>query len=175
MTLRLTFGIDPGLSGAVATLVDGEPGPILDMPVADFGKGREVDAFRLADFVRQQRAAHPGASFAAVVERIQARPMRDANGNPQEGGKARNSLAEGFGQLKATFRVLGVPLAIVEPAVWKRHMGLLKQGKDASRVLALRRFPSVAPHLARKKDNGRSDALLIALWYENTKLGAIAA
>ena len=32
MTMRVTFGVDPGLSGAVAVLLDGEPGPILDMP-----------------------------------------------------------------------------------------------------------------------------------------------
>jgi len=33
--LRLTFGIDSGLKGAVATLLDGTPGPILDLPTVD--------------------------------------------------------------------------------------------------------------------------------------------
>ncbi len=33
MASRLTFGIDPGLTGAIVTLLDGEPGPMADMPV----------------------------------------------------------------------------------------------------------------------------------------------
>lgn len=35
MASRLTFGIDPGLTGAIVTLLDGEPGPMVDMPVMD--------------------------------------------------------------------------------------------------------------------------------------------
>lgn len=172
MTMRLTFGVDPGLTGAVATLIDGEPGPILDMPLMDEGTGDEVDARALVLFVREQRAAHPGAYVSVVLERIHARPMRDNDGNVKEGGKARHSLAEGYGQLKATFRVLGIPLTLVQPAVWKRHFHLTGKPKDASRVLAISRFPSASNELKFKKNGGRADALLMALWHENTQLGS---
>lgn len=172
MASRLTFGIDPGLTGAVATLIDGEPGPVLDMPTMDLGQGAEVDARAVAIFIREQRAAHPGAHVAAVIERIHARPMRDKDGKAMEGGKARHSLAEGYGQLKATIRVLGIPLELVQPAIWKRSLRLLGQPKDAARLLAIARFPSAQKVLSRKKDNGRADALLIALWHENTQLGS---
>lgn len=172
MTTRLTFGIDPGLSGAIATLIDGEPGPVLDMPTMDVGQGSEVDARAVAIFIREQRAAHPGAHVSAAMERIHARPMRDKSGTPTEGGKARHSLAEGYGQLKATIRVLGIPLDLVAPATWKRHFHLLGTAKDAARVLALARFPSAGRSLSRKKDSGRADALLIALWFENTHLAS---
>jgi len=172
MTMRLTFGVDPGLTGAITTLIDGEPGPYLDMPTMDAGEGNEVDARAVVLFVREQRAAHPGAHVEAVMERIHARPMRDKDGKALEGGKARHSLAEGYGQLKAAIRVLGIPLTLVQPVAWKRSLRLLGQPKDAGRLLALARFPSARSFLSRKKDNGRADALLIALWHENTQLGS---
>lgn len=172
MTMRLTFGVDPGLTGAIATLIDGEPGPYLDMPTMDVGEGNEVDARALVLFIREQRAAHPGAHIEAVMERIHARPMRDQAGKALEGGKARHSLAEGYGQLKAAIRVLGVPLTLVQPSVWKRSLRLLGQSKDAARVLAITRFPKAKSFLGRKKDGGRADALLMALWLENTQIGS---
>lgn len=48
----------------------------------------------------------------------------------------------------------------VFPQAWKKHMGLIGKDKDASRLLAQQWFPD-AP-LKRKKDHGRSEALLIA-------------
>jgi len=68
--------------------------------------------------------------------------------------------------------VLGIPLDLVAPATWKRHFHLLGTAKDAARVLALARFPSAGRSLSRKKDSGRADALLIALWFENTHLAS---
>ena len=172
MTMRLTFGIDPGLTGSIFALIDGEPGPVLDMPTMDEGQGSEVDARAVAIFIREQRAAHPGAYVSVAMERIHARPMRDKDGRPTEGGKARHSLAEGYGQLKAITRVLGIPLTLVQPSVWKRHFRLLSTEKDAARVLALTRFPSTSHTLRLKKNGDRADALLIGLWHENTQLGS---
>lgn len=51
--------------------------------------------------------------------------------------------------------------------MWKRRFGLIGQDKDAARLLAIQRFPATAFQLQRKKDNGRADALLIALWVEH--------
>ncbi|MGX9710006.1 hypothetical protein [Stenotrophomonas maltophilia group sp. LNF259] len=160
MASRLTFGIDPGLTGAIVTLLDGEPGPMVDMPVMD----GEVDARAVAAFLRQQRDAHPGAVIAVALERIHARPMRNDEGKAIEGSVARHNLAEGFGQLKATVRLLGLHLVLVQPSVWKRRFDLSGKSKDAGRVLAIQRFPAAATQLQRKKDNGRADALLIGLY-----------
>lgn len=165
--LRVTFGIDPGLSGAVATLLDGEPGPMLDMPTRKVGDWNEVDADPLARFIRDVRATHPGAYVSACVEKVGARPG--------DGGTSAFRFGEGFGQIKATLRVLGIPYTLTVPAQWKRHMGLIGQVKDAGRLLAIRRFPDAEPLLRRKKYDGRADALLIALWHENTTLHGKAA
>lgn len=159
MASRLTCGIDPRLTAAMATLLDGEPGPVVDMPVME-GK---VDARAVEAFLRQQRDAHPDAVIALTLERTHARPMRNADGKAIEGSVARHNLAEGFGQLKATVRLLGMHLVLVQPSVWKRRFDLSGKGKDAGRALAIQRFPAAAVQLQRKKDDGPADALLIGL------------
>jgi len=175
MTLRLTFGIDPGLSGAVATLIDGEAGPFLDMPTFHNGTANEVEATALADFIRQVRSDHAGAHVSACIERVRAMPDRGGGNVRKMGAQSSFNFGDGFGQVKCAFRVLGIKPLLVEAQSWKRHYGLLGTDKDAARLLAIRRFPDAAQRLARKKDQGRADALLIALWHENTDQHARAA
>lgn len=167
MTLRLTFGIDPGLSGAIATLLDGEPGPMIDMPTVQVGDWNEVDAVRLTAWLRGIRCQYSGAFVSACVEKVGARP--------EDGGTSAFRFGESTGKLKGALESMGIPYSRAIPAVWKRHFGLLKQPKDAARLLAIRRFPSVEAELARKKDGGRADALLLALWHENTEQHARVA
>lgn len=174
MTLRLTFGIDPGLSGAIATLLDGEPGPMLDMPTFDNGKSREVDSFAISQFVRVARAAHPGAYISVCIEQVRAMPSTGPDRRTM-GAQSSFNFGDGFGQVKAAFRVLGLKPVLVEANSWKRHMGLLGTDKDAARLLAIRRFPTLEEQLRRKKDGGRADAQLIALWHDNTQLQGSAA
>lgn len=175
MTLRLTFGIDPGLSGAVATLIDGEAGPFLDMPTFHNGTANEVDVKALAAFIRGQQTMHLGAHVSACIERVRAMPDRGGGNVRKMGAQSSFNFGDGFGQVKATFRVLRIEPVLVEAQSWKRHYGLLGTEKDAARLLAIRRFPDVSEELKRKKDQGRSDALLIALWHDNTEQHARAA
>lgn len=158
---RVTIGVDPGLSGALYTLVDGEPGRFLDMPTVEFGNSREVDAAAVACWIRDVRKEHAGAWICAVMERVSARPG--------DGGTSAFRFGEGSGALRGVFQTLGIPLERVVPAVWKRSLGLLGTDKDAARQLALAVYPSEANALKRKKDDGRADALLIARWYEWTQ------
>lgn len=169
--LRLTLGVDPGQTGAIATLIDGEAGPIRDMPTFHNGNANEVDARALSEWVREQRAQHPGAFVSVCIERVRAMPNRQQPGQPARtmGAQSSFNFGDGFGQVKAVFRVLGLEPTFVEAQSWKRHMGLLGTEKDAARLLALRRFPDAAHLLQRKKDSGRADALLLALWHEGTQ------
>lgn len=59
--------------------------------------------------------------------------------------------------------------------MWKRRLGLIGQDKDVGRLLAIQRFPSAAHLLRRKKDHGRADALLIALWAKHQLAMGVAA
>ncbi|KRD71425.1 hypothetical protein [Lysobacter sp. Root96] len=176
MTFRLTFGVDPGLTGAIATLLDGEPGPILDMPTFHNGTANEVDALAIAVFIKQLRAEHPGTYVSACIERVRAMPDR-AGGNVRKmGAQSSFNFGDGFGQVKAAFRVLGIQPVFVEARSWKSTMGLIGFDKDVARQLAISRFPAAAMDLQRKKDGGRADALLIALWHDRKQLtGARAA
>jgi hypothetical protein len=174
MTLRVTFGVDPGLGGAIATIIDAEPGPFLDMPTRSATKttGREeVDEIELAHWVRTVARAHPGAYFSACIERVRAMP---AEGRKQ-GGSSMFNFGESAGVVRAVFGTLRIPYVRVEAAQWKRHFALIDAPKDAARELALLRFPSMAAALKRKKDCGRADAQLIALWHDSTDSGARAA
>lgn len=157
--LRLTFGIDPGLKGAVATLLDGVPGPILDLPTVDVDGWGEIDARPIVLFIREQRAKNPGAYVSACIEKVGARP--------DDGGTSAFRFGQTAGKLQAILEVLGIPQTRVIPSVWKRSMGLIGKDKDAARQLALRRFPSAAGDLKFKKHDGRADALLLALYHDS--------
>ncbi len=168
MARSLTFGIDPGLTGAIATLVDGEAGPVIDTPTMEVDGHTELDARAMALFIRAARETNPGAYVSACIERVRAMPAKGR----KQGAQSSMNFGDTYGKAKAVLELLGIPTTRAEPASWKRSFGLLKQDKDAARVLAISRFPSAAPSLRRKKDNGRADALLIALWFENTHLAS---
>lgn len=159
MTLRITLGIDPGLKGAVATLIDGDPGPWLDMPTKAVGKWNEVDAKELGIWIRALRSQHQGAFVQASLEGVGARPG--------DGGTSAFRFGEGFGKVKGVLEVLNIPYTLTVPAQWKRSMGLIGTDKDKARELAIKRFPSMAHYLNLKKHDGRAEALLIALYLEN--------
>ena len=178
MTLRLTFGIDPGISGAIAALADGEPVRVIDMPTYQVKDQNEVDAFRLSAFFRDVMAQHAGAYVGACIERVRAMPAgKNPDGSPRrQGGQTMFVFGDNYGKPKAVLECLQIPYTRAEPASWKRYYGLTGQEKDVARLLAIRRFPSIADQLQRKKDGGRADALLIALWHENTQVqGNLAA
>lgn len=168
MARSLTIGIDPGLTGAVATLIDGEAGPVIDTPTMEVDGHTELDARAMAVFIRELRAAHPDAEVSACIERVRAMPAKGR----KQGAQSSMNFGDTYGKAKAVLELLGIPTTRAEPASWKRSFGLLKQEKDAARLLAIKRFPAKAKELARKKDNGRADALLIALWFENTHLSS---
>lgn len=176
MTLRITFGIDPGISGAIAVLADGVPISVDDMPVMEIGDKSEVDAAKLAAIIRGVRAANPGAYFSGCIERVRAMPPRKDGAGVQRSAGAQSSMnfGDNYGKAKAAFEILGIPYTRAEPQSWKRHFGLIGQHKDASRQLALVRFPTMADRLKRKKDDGRAEALLLALWHDSTQ-GKMAA
>ena len=58
-----------------------------------------------------------------------------------------------------------LPYQLVPPATWKGAlMRDMSKEKDASRVKAMQMYPKTAKDLTRKKDHGRADALLMAVW-----------
>lgn len=162
MTLRLVLGVDPGQTGAIAVLADGEFRGASDMPTMPRrAGGNEIDCVSLAVSLRATLAMHPGAYHIAVVEAVSAMP--------KQGVSSVFRFGESFGAIKGILGALRVPTVLVPAATWKRHLGLWGAEKDVARSVAIQRFPDAAAVLQRKKDVGRADALLIAHWAELTE------
>jgi crossover junction endodeoxyribonuclease RuvC len=147
------IGIDIGLAGAVAVLdTEGILETIYDMPtLADGTKNRRtISAPLLHNILKENRAEH------AFVEYVGARPGEGAVG-AFAFGRARGIIEGCLGSCR-------IPTTFLTPPSWKRAVGLpWGTNKDASRSMAIARWPQHAEWFKRKMDNGRSDAALIAV------------
>jgi crossover junction endodeoxyribonuclease RuvC len=74
------------------------------------------------------------------------------------------SFGRAAGIAEGVVGALGLRLVRVTPDTWKRRARLTGKDKDAARALAIDLFPEVAADLSRKRDGGRADALLLALF-----------
>ena len=145
----IVIGVDPGVSGAVAILDGIWLVAVHDMPVAIVGKSRkrrDVLEGQLADLLRP----HPDA--VCWIEQVGAMPG--------QGVSSTFLFGACYGLCRGVAAGLGLRVELVTPQAWKRHHGLLGTDKDAARAVASRLFPGAS--LARVKDGGRADALLIA-------------
>lgn len=162
MTLRLTLGIDPGQSGAIAFIADGRFSEFVDFPTEDRAAGGVmIQADRLADRIRDVLVKHPGAYVYGVIEQVSARPGQGTS------GMFRFGQAEGIA--RGVLGALKIRIIQVHPQTWKRYLQLTGKEKDDARLMAIRIYPSAAEELKRKKDCGRADALLIGTWAERTE------
>lgn len=145
--MTIYIGIDPGKTGALAAVNgSGESILVVDLPWI----GKDVDIQAVRDHVGWARARD---RVVACVEYQQA--------FPGQGAVSAYTLGEGVGQIKGLLLGLDVPFDEVRPAKWKVALELpAKAEKDKSRMLARRLFPHA--DLGTRKDQGRSDALLIA-------------
>jgi len=75
-----------------------------------------------------------------------------------------------FYALKAVIACCNIPYTMVTPQSWKKQFGLKGGDKEPSRKRALQLFPDQATMLARKKDQNRAEAMLLAK-YGADKLG----
>lgn len=162
MTYRVTLGIDPGMQGAIAILLDGEPSGFLDLPITKHPrKGNRLDCQRLQSVLRGLCHKHQGAHRFACIEETSIRG-HDARGNAQR-------IGEGYGMLLASLVAAGIEYVEVRPQEWKRCHGFIRMGKDEPRQAAIVRWPETVSALSRKKDQGRADALYIARWAFETE------
>ena len=159
---KVVLGIDPGLTGALAWVAVSDPAspPVLldavDMPTVQMKSGRSLKNFinlpALADAMR-----HPAIPFpvACYIEEVGA--------SPGSGVTSMFRFGYAAGAAAATAATLGIPLYFVRPVGWQRQFTIKGKEKDKSRMVASQMFPARADLFKRKKDNGRSDAALIAV------------
>jgi crossover junction endodeoxyribonuclease RuvC len=135
--------VDPGKTGALAFL---SPSilTVVDMPVV----GKDVSGALLGELFGQFVPGH------VYVEAVNSFGM---------GRQSAFKFGQGFGTILGAAAALAFPVTLVSPAKWKRAYGLGRD-KDAARLLATRLFPKNASDFKRKKDDGRAEAALLALY-----------
>lgn len=161
--LKVVLGIDPGLTGALAWVGVPEHGadPILldalDMPTVKAKSGKSTKNFlnlpALADMMRHPAIRTPDACF-----------IEEVNAMPGQGVTSMFRFGYAAGAAAGCASALGLPTFFVRPQEWQRLFRIRGGEKDKSRLIASTRYPSRADLFTRKKDNGRSDAALIATY-----------
>jgi crossover junction endodeoxyribonuclease RuvC len=150
----IILGIDPGLSGALA-LYDTAEGSVevIDMPVLELirngKKKREVSAQALANQLAGRNIK------AAFLERV--------NAMPGQGVTSVFSFGRSLGIVEGVLAAYDIPTTLVTPQAWQKAVGQ-RAGKDGSRERVMQLFPAQVDLFQRKKDDGRSDAALIAYY-----------
>ena len=156
------IGIDPGLSGAIAVLENKKVLKIFDIPVMSEGKKnkRQLNSALLVSLLKEN--VENNEEVAIVVEQV--------NAMPGQGVTSMFNFGQTFGAIKGICAALRFPIFFVRPSKWKKHFELINSSKDASRTKAIEMYPKLSDQLSKTKDVNKSDAILIARFYSETRL-----
>ena len=156
------IGIDPGLSGAIAIVQNNKVLAIYDMPVMAEGKKnkKQLNSAQLVNLIKENTENED--EIAVIVEQV--------NAMPGQGVTSMFNFGQTFGAIKGVCAALNLPIYFVRPSKWKKHFELINSSKDSSRTKAIEMYPSLSAQLAKKKDVNKSDAILIARFFVETKL-----
>ena len=156
------IGIDPGLSGAIAILEDNVIKELFDMPVMSDGKKnkRQLNSAHLVTIIKDN--IKDSKNTVMVVEQV--------NAMPGQGVTSMFNFGQTFGAIKGICAALDLPIFFVRPSKWKKHFELINSSKDSSRTKAIEMYPALSNQLAKKKDVNKSDAILIARFYNDTRI-----
>ena len=155
------IGIDPGLSGAIAILENNKVLNIFDIPVMSEGKKnkRQLNSALLVSLLRENLINNE--EVAVVVEQV--------NAMPGQGVTSMFNFGQTFGAIKGICAALNLPIFFVRPSKWKKHFELINSSKDSSRTKAIEMYPKLSNQLTKKKDVNKSDAILIARFFSETR------
>ena len=155
------IGIDPGLSGAIAILENNKVLGIFDMPVMAEGKKnkRQLNSSQLANIIKEN--TKNVEETVVIVEQV--------NAMPGQGVTSMFNFGQTFGAIKGVCATLELPIFFVRPSKWKKHFELINSSKDASRTKVIELYPTLSKYLSKKKDVNKSDAILIARFFNDTR------
>ena len=155
------IGIDPGLSGAIAILDNNKVVGIYDMPVMAEGKKnkRQLNSAQLVNIIKDN--INTKEEITVVVEQV--------NAMPGQGVTSMFNFGQTFGAIKGVCAALNLSIFFVRPSKWKRHFELINSSKDSSRTKVIEMYPSLSRQLSKKKDVNKSDAILIARFFSETR------
>ena len=157
------IGIDPGLSGGIAILDNLKIFDLFDMPIMSEGKKNknQLNSAQLVNIIKDN--INDKEEIAVVVEQV--------NAMPGQGVTSMFNFGQTFGAIKGVCAALKLPIFFVRPSKWKKHFELINSSKDSSRTKVIEMYPSLSNQLSKKKDVNKSDAILIARFFNETRLG----
>ena len=158
----IIIGIDPGISGAICFLHDGQIIDVFDMPVMNDGKKnkRQINSSQIFNEISKIRDKFINETISVVIEQVSAMPG--------QGVTSMFNFGQSFGAIKGICAAMQLPMYFVRPAKWKKYFNLIKSEKQASRTKAIEIFPLISSKLSKKKDINKADAILIASFYYET-------
>ena len=171
---RIYIGLDTGISGALAFYCPVYPGmtTVVDLPIMKLSKSGKTKAgnkrtqsvFDEAEIWRYVQEWMPlREKIIVCIEATRAMPIDTAT--------TAHRLGYALGLWPMFLMSHGFAYMLVEPAVWKKDIGLTGKNKEYSRWLAQRRFPAAVSMLSRVKDDGRAEALLLCEFAQRAREG----
>jgi crossover junction endodeoxyribonuclease RuvC len=150
----MILAIDPGAKGALA-FFDMEKGVlnIVDCPTVEVKRGAKVKTEISPQMVSGIIASR--SPTLAILEKVGAMP--------NQGVSSMFQFGRGVGMYEGVLAALQIPITYVTPQAWQKEMNV-RGGKDGSRARAAELYPAYANLFAKKKDDGRADAALMAFW-----------
>jgi|TARA_B110000438_G_scaffold235441_1_gene232178 crossover junction endodeoxyribonuclease RuvC len=158
----IIIGIDPGISGAISIVENKKILEVYDTPTMIDGKKnkKQINSAQVTNIIKER--LNRDKEVIVVVEQV--------NAMPGQGVTSMFNFGQSFGVIKGICAALSLPIYFVRPAKWKKHFNLIKTNKDASRTKVIEAYPEISSKLSRKKDSNRADAILIALYFNDTQL-----
>jgi crossover junction endodeoxyribonuclease RuvC len=153
--MGLLIGIDPGITGAIAVIGDGQVA-CREMPAVEINGKRRVDPAGLT------------TALAAILQaghQVEMAVLEHVQGVQGTGATSAFSFGRSFGVVEGVLAGLAIPHTLVRPQVWTKALGVSRD-KGSHRAAAARLWPKHAELFARVKDDGRADAVLLCHWYE---------
>lgn len=154
------IGIDPGQTGGICAVKDGQITRVEYMPTMArlHGKGRQIDGYELSSILLYMS----GGGCKVVMEAV--------NSSPGMGVRSAFNFGEGNGVIIGCLATLSLRYELVTPSKWKRVAGLIGKGKDASRTMAKQLFPIHSDEFKLKKSDGKAEAAILAHLLESKRI-----
>tara|TARA_Y100000748_G_C15284928_1_gene406025 strand:+ start:157 stop:636 length:480 start_codon:yes stop_codon:yes gene_type:complete len=158
----IIIGIDPGINGAISIIENKKILEVYDTPTMIDGKKnkRQINSAQVTNIIKER--LNKDKEVVVVVEQVHAMPG--------QGVTSMFNFGQSFGVIKGICAALSLPIFFVRPSKWKKYFNLIKTNKDASRTKVIEAYPEISSKLHRKKDSNRADAILIALYFQDTQV-----
>ena len=160
----IIIGIDPGITGSICFFQDGKIIDVIEMPNMPEGKKnkKQVNGAQIYYEISSRIKDIKKEDIKVIIEQVSAMPG--------QGVTSMFNFGQTFGAIKGVCAALELPIFFVRPSKWKKHFELINSSKDSSRTKAIEMYPKLSNQLSKKKDVNKSDAILIARFYSETRL-----